>query len=52
MFFKYIAMLILVLATLRQTIRASVMQNSKEDDKFVYTFFVTMAFFMTQMGVI
>lgn len=52
MFLKIPAMIILSLVTVRQAIRASCMQASKEDDKFVYTLFVTITFFMMHMGVI
>lgn len=52
MILKYMAMAILVLASLRQAIRCSLIDNTHEDDKFIYTFFVTITFFMTQMKVI
>lgn len=52
MFFKIPAMIILSFATIRQLNICVRKQNAKEDDKFIYTFFVTITFLMAQLGVI
>lgn len=52
LFFTGTTTIILILALVRQAIFASRKQNSKEDDKFIYTFFVAITFALMNLGVI
>ncbi|OLS02910.1 hypothetical protein [Tissierella creatinophila] len=52
MFFKIPAMIILVFATIRQLNICARKQSTKEDDKFIYIFFVAITFTLVNLGVI
>lgn len=52
LFFTGTTTIILFLAVVRQAILASKKQDSKQDDKFIYTFFVAITFALMQLGVI
>lgn len=49
---KLIALSILTLATLRQAIRAMLLEDSKEDNKLALIMFPTVVLYLMSMGVI
>lgn len=52
LFFTGTTTIILFLAVVRQAVLASLKQNSRQDDKFLYTFFVAVTFALMNLGVI